>query len=829
MNAEGYKISELANIIEGELVQLHAEQPVDSLLLDSRKVSLPEHSLFFALRGQRHDGHRYLKDLYKRKVRCFVVEKGTDIKGLDEANVLMVDNTLAALQRLASHHRNRFEIPIIAITGSNGKTTVKEWMFQLLSVDQNVVRSPKSYNSQTGVPLSLWNINNMHEIGVFEAGISLPNEMEKLQVMIKPDHGILTNIGPAHDEGFKDVKEKTLQKLKLFKDSKSLICCKDDKQLHDLVLETFEDTSLELFTWSRDSSASLKIISENRKGPGLEIQGEYNSETITINIPFTDEASIENAVNCWCLMLKLGYANDIIAQRMSTLGKIAMRLELKEAVNNCTLINDSYNSDLESLRIALDFLGQQKQQKKNTLILSDILQSGRDENSLYEEVAGLVRSNKIKKLVGIGEGLLSHQELFKSNGELEMSFFKDTGDFLQSFEPSQFSNETILLKGARKFRFEDIGKRLEQRTHRTRLEIDLNALSNNLMVYHSVIKPGTKIMVMVKAFAYGSGDVEVARFLEFNRVDYLAVAYADEGLELRKKGVNLPIMVMSPDVESFDMLIRYNLEAEIYSLEHFRSFQQALNRMEPADPVKIHLKLDTGMHRLGFESKDIEELLSLIKNEKRIKVASVFSHLSASDSKEYDDFSQQQNRIFKEMSDKIIENTDEGVIRHVLNSAGMIRFPDDQMDMVRLGLGLYGIDSTGIIQVRLMHAGSLKSRISQIKEIEADESVGYNRGGKSSKKRLIATVDIGYADGYDRRFGNGVGKMMINGKLFPVVGDICMDMSMLDVSGSAVDLDDEVIVFGPELPVTDLAKWIGTIPYELLTSVSGRVKRIYYQ
>lgn len=823
-----YSVNNIAEITGGKLVlNVPAHTSVAQLATDSRKIVSPEFSLFFAIKGDRRDGHEFIAYLIQNGVYNFVVSNpafATDAA----ANYILVDDTLAAMQKLAAHHRRRFEIPVIGITGSNGKTIVKEWLYQLLREDHHIVRSPKSYNSQIGVPLSVWQMKQDNDLAVFEAGISQPGEMQKLEEMIRPDIGIFTNIGQAHDENFASQTDKMDEKLRLFTETKTLIYCKDYLSLKEKINSaSFLPADIKYFTWSRKSSADLQIGRITKDVNETEIQGIFRNNFIRIKISFTDEASIENAIHCWASLLFLGYENEVIAERMEMLSPVAMRLELKEGINNCSIINDSYNSDLGSLTIALDFLTQQKQHKRKTVVLSDILQSGKNEKSLYTEVAELLTKKNITKLIGIGSSISHQADLFG----MEKVFYNSTEDFLKDSHPGMFHNETILLKGARPFGFERITKALQQKAHETVLEINLNALVHNLNYYRSRLRAETKIMAMVKAFSYGSGSFEIANLLQFHNADYLAVAYADEGIELRKAGITLPIMVMNPEEQSFDAMISYKLEPEIYSFRILNHFSETVRR-RAADlnhaPFPIHIKLDTGMRRLGFEESDLKELIVRIKNHRHLKIVSAFSHLAGSDEAVHDGFTKKQVEIFTKSCHEIQSHFSYPILRHILNSAGIIRFPEAQFEMVRLGIGLHGIAPTPSEQKHLQTVSTLKTTISQIKTVRTGDTVGYSRKGVATRDMQIATVGIGYADGLSRRLGNGVGKMSVNGTFAPIVGNVCMDMTMIDITDLRAREGDEVIVFGSDYTITQIATDLGTIPYEALTNISQRVKRIYF-
>lgn len=819
--------SQITKILNGTLSGSH-DRELRHLLIDSRKVSHAESSLFFALKGERNDGHRYIPELYEKGVRAFVVsDPVSDTERFPRAAFITVKDTLSALQALCGYHRQQFSCDVLAITGSNGKTVVKEWLFQLLREDRNIVRSPRSFNSQVGVPLSVWEMSEEHTLGIFEAGISRPWEMEKLEAVIRPTLGLITNVGDAHSENFEGLEDKVNEKLHLFVHSKLLFYCKDYLVIQDALGKHPGLKHVAVFSWSRKTRADLQIGKLTREHGETEIQGIFKNEFVRIRIPFTDEASIENAIHCWCVLLHFGVPHEEISSRFRYLSPVAMRLELKEGMNHCSVINDSYNSDLGSLSVALDFLNQQKQHPGKTLVLSDILQSGKDEKRLYEEVAELVHKKGVNRLIGIGPAISRHTGLFTAKKE----FFPDTAAFLHSYTPEKFHNESILLKGARAFGFEEISRVLQQKAHETVLEINLNALVHNYNYFRSKLRADTKVMAMVKAFSYGSGSFEIANALQFHRIDYLAVAYADEGIELRKAGITMPVMVMNPEVQSYDSMVQYNLEPEIFSFKVLSLFDEAVKRYGSRDgkPFKVHLKLDTGMRRLGFEEQELNELIVRIKNNRLLQVSSVFSHLAASDEQEHDDFTRLQIRKFIDMCDKLKPHFEAPFLRHILNSAGIIRFPDAQFEMVRLGIGMYGVAFDKNEQGKLQHVSTLRTTISQIKQVRAGDTVGYSRKGKADKDITIATVPIGYADGLSRKLGNGKGKMIVHGKPAHVVGNVCMDMCMIDISGIPANEGDEVIVFGKEYPIVEVAQDLDTIPYEVLTNVSRRVKRVYYQ
>ncbi|WP_222536250.1 bifunctional UDP-N-acetylmuramoyl-tripeptide:D-alanyl-D-alanine ligase/alanine racemase [Pedobacter polysacchareus] len=817
MSSTTYTIDHFAEILHAKAFIPQPELIVTRLVIDSRTVIDPESSLFFALQAKR-DGHEYLKEAYANGIRCFVISNEQYFNIFPDANMLLVENVGLALQTLAIAHRNQYDLKVLAITGSNGKTIVKEWLYQLLAADYNIIRSPKSFNSQIGVPLSVWNIREEHTLGIFEAGISKENEMEALQRIIQPTIGVLTNIGEAHAEGFPSQKVKLLEKLKLFKAAELFIYSPE----YTSGIPIQELPGQRKFSWSLSQKADLQISFVEPIEDKTYIRALYKAAEIECLIPFSDRASVENGIICWATLLSMGYTPEEADARLERLNRVGMRLELKNGINQCSVIDDSYIADIPSLAIALDFLNLQNQHPKKTLILSDLHETGKKESLLYKEIADLLKQKNLQRLIGIGPNISSMASLF----DLEASFFESTQDFIDHFPAVHFYDETILVKGARKFEFERISKLIAQKVHDTVLEIDLNGLAGNLQFYRSKLQPGVKIMAMVKAFSYGSGSFEIANVLQYHKVDYLAVAYTDEGVALRKGGITMPIMVMSPEPSAFDAIVKYKLEPEIYNLDILNSFLNFLH-FEIRD-YPVHLKIDTGMHRLGFEENEVDELLQILQGTKKLKVASAFSHLVGSDEIQHDEFTKHQIERFKSMAQQIAEGLDYKFIWHISNTSGISRHPEAQFDMVRLGIGLYGHDSGLNHNKGLQTVAVLKTTITQVKKLKPNETVGYGRQGLLPDGGTIATVKIGYADGYTRRFGNGVGKMLVNGQLVPTVGVICMDMCMLDVTGLDVKTGDEVIVFNGKLTVAMLAEQIGTIPYEILTNISQRVKRIYF-
>ena len=800
------------------------DQPINWLLTDSRSLSFPAESLFFAIRTSRNNGHNYIQELYRQNMRYFVVsEMQPAYEKLTDAVFLKVPDTLQALQSLAAAHRATFRVPVIGITGSNGKTVVKEWLYQLLHADYRIVRSPRSYNSQLGVPMSVWAMNENTQLGIFEAGISEMHEMEHLQKIIQPTIGVFTNLGEAHQENFTGLKQKCEEKLKLFIQAETMIYCSDNKLVEICILQSgFKG---KLISWGKSEKADMQVLNVQKSADNTNVSLKYNGSAIPVTIPFTDDASIENGLQCVAVMLHLGIGMKEIAKRILRLEAVAMRLEVKEGVRNCLIINDSYNSDLNSLGIALDFLNQQATAKNlsKTLILSDILQSGQSPDELYQTVAELVKNKNIQRIIGVGAEIAKHESLFQS---LDKTFFEHTEYFLKSPLVRELKNEIILLKGSRKYHFEDISEKLELVTHETTLEVNLNALVDNLNYFRSKLRPETKMMCMVKAFAYGSGAVEVARTLQHNRCDYLAVAVADEGAELRREGIRIPIIVMNPEKGSFGMIFDQKLEPEIYSFRLLDSFVLAAEKLGLTD-YPIHIKIDSGMHRLGFELHDMEQLLASLKNQNQVKVRSVFSHLAGSDDAKFDAFTKQQVSVFTACADQLSAASPHKIMRHILNSAGIERFPEYQFDMVRLGIGHYGISS--LPDTNLKQVCALKTVILQIKNVKGGETVGYGRKGIINTDKRIAIIPIGYADGFDRKLGNGVGEVLINGKRAKVIGNVCMDLVIIDVTNIEAKEGDVVEIFGDHLTISEVAGWLKTIPYEVLTSVSRRVKRIYFQ
>lgn len=818
-----YSLEKIASLIGAHCFG-EGEAQIDWILNDSRSLAFPESTLFFALRSQRNDGHKYIPDLYRRGVRNFVVANLPENyeQKYSDAHFLRVVSPLKALQRLAERHREEYDLPVVGVTGSNGKTVVKEWLYQLLSGSRNVTRSPRSYNSQVGVPLSVWLLNSRSEVGVFEAGISQPGEMSALRAIIQPTIGVMTNLGPAHQENFSSLQEKCLEKLSLFKDCKVVVYEADDP----VVSECVDQAMLkgDHLAWSRrDPNSPLFIRDVRKEETFTTVNYTYLGTDGSYTLPFVDEASIQNSIHCLavCLYLRLPAAD--IAARMSRLEPVAMRLEVKQGVRGCTLINDSYNSDINSLDIALDFMNRRPESRRRTLILSDILQSGMPVEELYAKVAEMVNRRKVDRIIGVGPDIMAQSQRF----HMDKMFFVSSEALLQSGILDKLSNEVILLKGSRKFNFEAISEHLSLKVHETTLEVNLEAIVRNLNYYRSFMKPETKMVCMVKASAYGAGSVEIAKTLQDHRVDYLAVAVADEGADLRKAGITGNIIIMNPEMSTFNMLFQYDLEPEVYSFALLEALIKAAEK-EGITNFPVHLKLDTGMHRLGFDPEhDLPALIDRLQHQTALLPRSVFSHFVGSDSPDFDAFSAHQFELFDKASRQLQEAFPYKILRHICNSAGIERFPERHLDMVRLGLGLYGIDP--IDNRVLNNVTTLKTTILQIHEVSPEDTVGYSRRGHLTRKSRIAAIPIGYADGLDRHLGCGHCYCLVNGQKAPYVGNICMDVCMIDVTDIDCKEGDTVEIFGDHLPVTVLSDVLGTIPYEVLTSVSERVKRVYFQ
>ncbi len=802
--------STLSEVLQTFAPVTKKELNVLDISIDSRSLRNTENTLFFTLKGNNHNAHDFLNDLYAKGVRYFVVSQ--DISLPADAIVFKVDDTLRALQRFVAFYRKKYTFPIVGITGSNGKTIVKEWLNQLLLPFYNIIKSPKSYNSQVGVPLSVIAINDEHNLGIFEAGISKPNEMDYLEEIIQPTIGILTNIGPAHNEGFSTKEEKLQEKIKLFKNVDVLISEKTD------LIAASKSEKAQWFNWSFNEAANVQF-----KKIDTVLKVNFEKTEFSVDLPFTDLASVENIATCITALLFLKIDTNYIIEAIPQLQTVQMRLQVKKGMNDCLLIDDSYSSDYQSLKIALDFLEQQKTHQQKTVILSDIFQSGFTPEVLYQKVAQLLNQNHVTRVIGIGNKIGTHL-----TNVPQFQSYPDTETFLNDFNLRSFRSETILIKGSRSFQFEKIVAELEEKTHETVLEINLDAISHNLNFYKSKLKSTTKVMVMVKAFGYGNGSYEIAKLLAHHQVSYLGVAFADEGVELRKAGIKIPIVVMNPENSAFSTMIAYNLEPEIYNIEELNTFLQIAENQNLYN-YPIHLKLNTGMNRLGFVEKDFDGLINLLKQTNLVEVASIFSHLATSDMPEERDFTLQQIQTFQKWSAYIKKQLNINPVLHILNTSGIYNFGEYQMDMVRVGIGLYGVGNDTNEDAQLQNVATLKTVVLQINDVEKDTTVGYARRFKAEKKSRIATIAIGYADGIRRSYSNGKGYVLVNNQKAFIAGTICMDMLMIDVTDMDVKIGDEVIVFGNDLRITQIAKVWETIPYEVMTSISQRVKRIFYK
>ena len=820
-----YPLHTINSVVRGKWLQeRNANSQITTLYTDSRRIIQPEGGLFFALETTHRDGHAFIEMAYQKGIRHFVVHKHIDTSLYPDTDFIYVDHTLKALQSIATFHRLQFEnnkanpLPVIGITGSNGKTIVKEWLYQLLHQKYNIVRSPKSYNSGIGVPLSVWQMEQKHTLAIFEAGISEKGEMDVLQQIIRPTISILTSIGDAHREGFKDTQEKLEEKAILFR-------------LSDTVIIPFElYTKLPFLSqkkcirWGHDPNSELCILKRTDKESTTSLSLSWHGNVFDITLPFLDEASVQNALTCCCTCLHLGIKINELIPLLLNLKPVHLRLEIKKGKHFSTIINDSYSADLTSFDIAFHLLQQQRQHVKKTVILSDLVLPKEDTEKSYHHLARMIISYGIQKVIAVG----TKASVFLSKmlpKETELISYENTNLLLKDIYRLTFAGEAILIKGARSFELEKLIPFLEQQVHETVLEINMNALLQNLKKIKSLLKPEVKTMAVVKAFGYGTGSFEIAGLLQDQGVDYLTVAFADEGVALRKAGITLPIMVMNAETGTFDTLTTNLLEPEIFSFSMLDAFLDHLDK-EGLSKYPVHIKIDTGMHRLGFAKEEWEALGEKLHTD-LVDVKSVFSHLAAAEDSNEDDFTKKQAALFEEACTVIRKHVTSNFLRHLSNSSGILRHPEFQYEMVRAGIALYGF-AGGRSHLQLEEVMTLRSTIAQIKKLLPGETVGYNRKGKINKPSLIATVRIGYADGYPRQLSNGIGKMVIRGQEAPVIGTVCMDMTMLDVTDIAgVKEGDEVIVFGKARSLSLLATESNTIPYEIMTGISQRVKRIY--
>lgn len=820
-----YTLEEIAGITKGSFRGNTAKDySIQFLELDSRNIREPENLLFVCVVGNHNDGHDYIKDIYNKGVRAFLISHELDTEAYENASFIKVENTVTALQQIAASHRRRFDIPTIGITGSNGKTILKEWLFTLLSPDIAVVKNPKSYNSQVGVPLSVWNIDHHHQLGIFEAGISEPNEMQNLSNVIEATLGIFTNIGPAHDAGFESRKQKIEEKLKLFVNECTVVYCKDYEELHESII----NHDCNAISWSAQSLADFSVKYNRNSGEtAIEIDALDSNQKISIKVPFTDTASLENVTHCIIMMLLLDYDEERINERVKLLKNVPMRLQLNEGENNCLIINDTYSADLLSLEKALEFMSQQDNRRIKTIIVSPFEETGLDEDTFINKLLDLCVKFEIQRFIGVGKLYQNHLSSIK-NEFAQVEIYENTHSLLRSISALSFNKEVVLIKGSRIYKLEEVARILELKKHKTKLEITLNHINYNLQVYRNFIKPETGIIAMVKAFSYGNGSIEIAKTLEKLNVSYLSVAFPDEGVVLRKGGITTPIITMSSDITDLDLLLDYQLEPEVFAAHQLESLIDSLTALGIQEPLNIHIKVDTGMHRLGFMSNEIDTLIDTLNNQSCLRVKTIFSHLAASEDAEHDSFTFSQIQLFKEISERITDALEYPIKKHILNSSGIVRFTGAQFDYVRLGIGLYGVDSSSSIQERLFPVGKLKTQILQIKDVPKGATIGYGRVGNAINKTKVAILPIGYADGYDRRFSNGKGEVYINGKKAKVIGNVCMDMTIVDISSiDDAAVGDEVEIYGPNISIINMATRIGTIPYELLTHISSRVKRVY--
>ena len=812
------QIKDVCLPLNHHIVDENAE--IEFLAFDSRNILIPQKTLFFAITTAKDDGHHYIQELWKLGVRNFIITQPLAVfSHFSDTNFLQVTNAVDALQKIAAFHREQFDYPVVGITGSNGKTIVKEWLSQMLAPEFHVVRNPNSYNSQIGVPLSVWQMAKRHNLAIFEAGISQPGEMENLAAIIQPTIGILTNIGSAHKEFFQSIEEKLIEKTKLFQHCQKVIYNTDNPLIHNYFKQN-KDFQGKTISWghAEDADYHLDFVNTTDVHTVVSLNGQL------IDIPFSDTGSIENAMHAVVLMLLLDFTLPQINQKLQSLSAVSMRMEMIEGINNSVIINDTYSLDMSSLRIALDFMNAQTQMIRKTVIISDFEQAGNLDTEDYQNIYKLLINKGITRLIAVGTGFHAHRSVFAFP---EQSFYHTTEELLANLDQEPFNQEVILLKAARSYRFEKVVAALQYKTHQTVLNVNLPAIIHNLSYYRSLLKPATKMVAMVKAQSYGLGDVELINELVYHHVDYLAVAYTDEGVRFRRRSISKPIIVLGAEAHSFEAMIAYRLEPEIFNFHYLEQLSELLSQHSDIESFPIHIKLDTGMHRLGFDEADLPRLVAFIQQHPKLKIASIFSHLAAAEDPNEDDFTRRQIALFDRMSSYLISQFDYPILRHILNSAGISRFPEAQYDMVRLGIGLYGFSAVPQDQAQLQNTVTLRTVVTQVKTIPANETIGYNRSYKTLKDSKIAIIPIGYADGYPRELGNGVGKVFVAGKLVPIVGKICMDMCMVDVTGLDVKEGDEVIVYGDANPLDKVAASIHRIPYELMTAISKRVQRIY--
>jgi len=810
-----YTVQQIAEITNSQIIG-DENLIVKTIAFDSRIIYSTKNAAFIAINTQKNSGEKFIEAAIDRGITIIISEH--QFPQFENVTWIIVDNSVDFLQKLAKYHFENSNLQSIGITGSNGKTILKEWLYQCLWNEFPTVKSPKSFNSQIGLPLSLLQINESHKLGIFEVGISKPNEMQKLENIFHPQIGLLTHIGTAHAANFESEEELIDEKIKLFKDSETIIYNGDNDLVDKKIKELYSSKKLISYGFKDHN----KVFIKNNISKDENIVVEYFGEEISFPANQRDEATLTNALALITVLKELGIENQKIVEKINALKAVEMRLEAIEGIKNNIVINDSFNLDLDSLKTALQFLNEYNKAKKS-LVLTDIVGVNSNSQELYEEVSELVNEQKFDSVFLIGDEISKFSDLFKS----KTSTFINTQELIDSKHLTELENQIVLLKGARKFEIEKLKDLLELKKHDTVLEVNLNAILHNINYHKSLLKPETKMMAMVKANSYGLGSYEISEFLQHHHIDYLGVAYADEGVELRKKGITTPIVVMNPEQHSYDAIIEYNLEPEIYSFRVLDLFYEAVQKSGYDKKFPIHIKLETGMHRLGFKDFELDQLSETL-NERNLKVQSIFSHLSSSDVPEEKEFTLKQLEVFEKNSSYFIEKLGYSPLRHILNSSGITSYTNHQYNMVRIGIGMLGESPNSEIQKQLQSVVSFKTVISQISLVENGESVGYSRRYKTDHLTKIATIPVGYADGIPRLIGNQIGKVGINKTLAPIVGSICMDMMMLNVDNIPnVKEGDTVTVFNAKPSLKEFAAYCKTITYEVLTSISPRVKRIY--
>ena len=810
-----YTTKEIAEITQSQIIGDKNLQ-IHHIAFDSRNIYSTLKTAFIAINTHKNSGEKYISQAIEKGIKVIISENF--YSEYDGITWIIVENSVKFLQDLAHYHIENQPIKTIGITGSNGKTIVKEWLYQCLWNEFPTVKSPKSFNSQIGLPISLLQTSEKHQVGIFEVGISKPNEMKTLEEIFSPKIGILTHIGTAHSSNFENELQLIKEKLILFKNSEIIIYNGDNEQVCKEIKTQYSDKKL--ISFGLKAHNDVKIICDY-KDRNQEILVQYFSEKLSFPANQRDEATLTNALAVICILKEFGFTNEKIVEKINNLKAVEMRLESVNGVRNNLIINDSFNLDLDSLIIAYQFINQYNRDEK-TLVLSDIFDVKNDDVSLYHKVAEITNQQNFKQIFLVGNQISRFQEKFNA----KTYTFSTTKELLESQQLNSIENQLILLKGARIFEFEKIKSHLELQKHDTVLEINLNAILHNINVHKSLLKPETKMCAMVKAYSYGLGGYEIAEFLQHHHIDYLGVAYADEGVDLRKNGITTPILVMNPEQGSYDVIIDYNLEPEIYSLRVLELFANQLQLKGIQQKYPIHIKVETGMHRLGFKEHEIDELVENLKKY-NVKVASIFSHLSSADVPEEDDYTMEQIHTFQRVSSKISEALGYQPIRHILNTAGITYYSDYQFEMVRIGIGMVGISANPKVKKQLQSAVTFKTVISQISEVKQGESIGYNRKYKAEKDTRIATIPVGYADGIPRLIGNKKGFVGIHNQKVSIVGNICMDMLMVDLQNIKAKEGDEVIIFNGNPTLEEFSGYCQTIPYEVLTSISRRVKRIY--